>query len=259
MKKTLALVLASLFVLSLAACTQSDATPEEEPKPELVASVTLEELAEQVDFDKADFATAEEGERVITSGYQPRATAAITGSATAGSADASAHDVSPPVLRSALPPDEVWASEGGAAYSDYGNFTLPDAVTMNDGSLGSLRIPKIGLTVPVYETVDDELESMVNGVAHFKQTSCWDGNVGLAGHNYGVNTYFEKLYTLAPGDRITLTTALGTRNYTVTTNVEIDETDWSYLGRTDNNVITLITCVNHDLTNRQCVQAVEVV
>lgn len=252
MKKALALVLAATLALGLAACSKKNEVPDDAPELDMTPSITAEELAKEVDFEKADFATAEEDkEHVISSG---RTAAEYAETENVGDTEV------PLAMRSTLPPDEVWSgsSENGAAsYTGASDFTLPESVEMTDGSLGQLSIPKVGLKVSIYET-DDELESMAHGVAHFKETSCWDGNVGLAGHNQGVNTYFGQIHTLVEGDEITLTTALGTRTYKVTTKVEIDEKDWSYLGRSDNNVITLITCVNHDLSKRLCVQAVEV-
>ena len=242
MKKALALVLAAALALSLAACAKKNVLPDESDSDvDLTPSITQEQLKEEVDFDEAEFGTAEDGEILIPG---------------SGRIADGENDGAPLTQRSMLSPDEVWKGET-ASYSGTGNFTLPEAVQMSNGSLGELSIPKIGLTVNVYET-DDEMEDMAHGVAHFKETSCWDGNVGLAGHNQGVNTYFGQIHTLTTGDEIILTTALGIRTYQVTTKVEISETDWSYLGRTDNNVITLITCVNHDLTKRLCVQAVEV-
>lgn len=50
---------------------------------------------------------------------------------------------------------------------------------------------------------------------------------------------------------------LGTRYYTVGTIEIIDDDDWSYLGRTEDNRITLITCVAGQDDKRLVVQAVE--
>lgn len=239
MKKILALVLAAILVLSVAACSKKNEAPDETPELDMTPSITQEDL-DKVDFNSADFATAEEGERLIATGR---------------AAESDGDDGGSLSMRTPLGPDEVW-NDSAVSYSGTGNFTLPEAVSMEDGSLGQLSIPKIDLNVSVYET-DSEMEDMAHGVAHFKETSCWAGNVGLAGHNQGVNTYFGQIHTLVTGDEITLTTALGVRTYKVATVVEISENDWSYLGRTDNNVITLITCLNHDLSKRLCVQAVE--
>lgn len=49
----------------------------------------------------------------------------------------------------------------------------------DDGSIGSLHIPKINKTLKVYE--GESLENMKKGIGHFESTSAWDGNVGFAG------------------------------------------------------------------------------
>lgn len=135
-------------------------------------------------------------------------------------------------------------------------FTLPDDLYYSDGSLGRLRIPSLGLSVKVYE--DESLESLAKGAGHFKSTSCWDGNVGLAGHNRGVANHFGQIHTLENGDKIIYTTKLGTRTYEVFYVGQIKETDFSRLGRTSENMITLITCVRNVPEMRWCVQAREV-
>lgn len=130
-------------------------------------------------------------------------------------------------------------------------FTLPDGLFYEDGSLGRLKIPTLGLSVKVYE--DESLESLAKGAGHFKSTSCWDGNVGIAGHNRGVTNHFGQIHTLEKGDRITYTTKLGTRTYEVFFVGKIEETDFSRLGRSSENLITLITCVRNVPELRWCV------
>lgn len=134
-------------------------------------------------------------------------------------------------------------------------FTLPDGLLYEDGSLGRLKIPSLGLSVKVYE--DESLESLAKGVGHFKSTSCWDGNVGIAGHNRGVANHFGQIHTLEKGDWITYTTKLGTRAYEVFFVGQIKETDFSRLGRSSENMLTLITCVRDVPEMRWCVQARE--
>ena len=80
-----------------------------------------------------------------------------------------------------------------------------------NGSLGTLEIPAINLTVGIFEGTD--ASTLKLGAGHFEESSIWDGNVGLAAHNRGSNSYFGKIHTLELGDRITLTTRLGTRTY----------------------------------------------
>ena len=149
------------------------------------------------------------------------------------------------------------APEPAVTYNPTTAFTLPDGLYYSDGSLGTLKIPKISLSVKVYE--DESLESLKKGAGHFKSTSVWDGNVGLAGHNRGVANHFGQIHTLKNGDKITYTTQLGTRTYSVFYVGQIQETDYTYLGRSDENIITLITCVMNIPNLRWCVRAVEVI
>jgi LPXTG-site transpeptidase (sortase) family protein len=145
-----------------------------------------------------------------------------------------------------------------AAVKIGGNYTLPEDVLMEDGSIGLLSIPKLDLSVNVFET-EDEMEAMSHGVAHFKTTSAWDGNVGLCSHNVNFDLtdgYFKNLHTLENSDTISYQTALGSRSYTVETVAEIAETDWSYLGRTEDDRITLITCISGKPRSRLVVQAI---
>lgn len=252
MKKFLAIFLFAAMCICMTSCgDKSESDPVQDGPQEITPAYTQEKLKEMVDFEAAEkddaFITAEKGEITISSDPAPVLSEGFDGTAAY---------IAPSSLRSETAPtaETVWQDTPIGMGND--KFTLPDAVLMKDGSLGNLSIPKIGLNVPIYET-DDEIEAMAHGVAHMKETSCWTGNVGLAGHNAGVNTYFANIHKLSEGDKIQLTTALGTKNYVVTANVEISEMDWSYLNRTDDNRITLITCVNYDGTKRLCVQAVE--
>jgi len=144
-----------------------------------------------------------------------------------------------------------------AAVKVGGRYTLPDDALMIDGSIGVLSVPKLSLSVNVYET-DDEMEAMTHGLAHFKTTSSWSGNIGLAGHNVNedlTDGFLKNLHTLKPGDAVLYRTALGARTYAVTTIREIDETDWSYLGRTEDDRVTIITCISGKPRSRLVVQA----
>ncbi|MDL2232056.1 class D sortase [Ruminococcaceae bacterium OttesenSCG-928-L11] len=139
------------------------------------------------------------------------------------------------------------------------DYTLPEQAQLADGSIGQLSIPKLGLTVGVFES-DSEMEAMTKGIAHFKTTSAWSGNIGLCSHNINFDLtdgYFKQLHTLSEGDNITYKTALGERTYTVSTVAEIPASDWSYLGRTDDNRITMITCISGKPDARLVVQAAE--
>lgn len=152
-----------------------------------------------------------------------------------------------------MQPDEVWG-ETTAPY--VGRFTLSETVAMDDGSIGTLQIPRVGLTVSVHEA-EDTIEAMTHGVAHMPETSAWNGHVAIAGHNRGANTYFGRIHELVPGDTITYTTAQGARTYQVTGSLIIDHMDWSHFNRTNDNRLTLLTCIDNKPTQRLIVQAVE--
>ena len=133
---------------------------------------------------------------------------------------------------------------------------LPTEIKEDD-ILGTLTIPKILLEkAPIKEGI--ELEVLSEAIGHFPSTSLWGGNIGLASHNGGEKApYFENIYKLKKGDEIYYESIYGTIKYIVQTSVVIDETDFSYLEETDDNRLTLITCVRNKPTKRLCVQATQ--
>ena len=124
-----------------------------------------------------------------------------------------------------------------------------------NGSLGRLEIPALDLSVRIYQGTDSK--ALAKGVGHFEETSIWEGNVCLAAHNRGTNSYFGQIYTLNIGDKITLTTKLGTRTYRVTDVFKVSETDRSGLADASENMLTLYTCVRNQRDQRWCVTAAE--
>jgi len=152
---------------------------------------------------------------------------------------------------SLLPPPSADTSSASAS-----NFTLSDGLFYADGSIGTLSIPRLGVSSKVYE--DESLENLAKGIGHLKFTSCWDGNVGFAAHNRGIANFFGQIHTLRDGDRIVYTTKLGTRTYEVYFVGQIHETDFSRLGRTSENIVSLVTCVRDVPAMRWLVQAREV-
>ena len=134
-------------------------------------------------------------------------------------------------------------------------LTTIEQVRQEDGSIGTLKIPSISLNVTAYD--GDTFAAMKKGIGHIASTSCWNGNIGLVGHNRGTSNYFGKLKKLKPGDEMSYTTKLGTRTYAVDSVSKISDTDWSKLQYTSDNRLTLITCVEDVGSQRLCVQAVE--
>ena len=126
-----------------------------------------------------------------------------------------------------------------------------------DDEIGTLTIPDILLeNAPIRESV--ELSTLSQTIGHFPSTSVYAGNVGLASHNSGSQgDFFKNLKKIKIGSEIYYQTKFGTKRYVVTVKETIDENDWSYLQKTDDNRITLITCVTGQREKRLCVQAVE--
>ena len=133
------------------------------------------------------------------------------------------------------------------------NAIEPGSLLYADGTLGTLKIPKLGLNVKVYEG-ENNLEK---GVGHFTDTAVFTGNIAIAGHNRGVNSYFGEIHNLKTGDEIIYTTKFGTKKYAVTSVRKINAADFSFLRETQDNRLTLITCVKNEPNFRWCVQARE--
>ena len=99
---------------------------------------------------------------------------------------------------------------------------------------------------------------MDQAIGHFEETSKDIGNVGLAAHNRGyVKNYFENLKKIKEGDVIYYQYKNIKREYVVTNHFIIKDTDWTYLEETEDNIITLITCVENQPEYRRCVQGKE--
>lgn len=120
----------------------------------------------------------------------------------------------------------------------------------------AINIPIINLTAPIEESISKEV--MNRSVGHFENTSKWDGNIGLGAHNRGYKVnYFANIKKLKKGDIINYIYNGKTRQYIVTNIVIIKDTDWSYLEKTEENKITLITCVENEPNYRRCIQGTE--
>lgn len=145
--------------------------------------------------------------------------------------------------------------DSGSSWSSTAYTPVSSDLYYSNGSLGTLKIPSIGLTVKVYEGTDSA--ALRKGAGHFDGTSIWNGNVCIAGHNRGVNNHFGQINTLTAGDIITYTTKLGTRSYTVTSVSKVLETDASGTTASCDNRLTLYTCVRDQSAYRWMVCAVE--
>ena len=107
--------------------------------------------------------------------------------------------------------------------------------------LAVLRIPKIGLEVPVLSGTDDS--TLDRALGHIEDTAPpgTDGNSGIAGHRDG---FFRGLKDIVAGDTIELDTLDGKEMYRVEQTWVVDPEDVSVLDPTPTStrVLTLVTC-----------------
>ena len=84
------------------------------------------------------------------------------------------------------------------------------------------------------------------------------GNIGLAAHNRGYKVnYFERIKELQIGDEIYYKYGNIAKKYKVNLITVIQDTEWTYLKNTQDNRITLITCLENEPKYRRCIQGIE--
>lgn len=126
-----------------------------------------------------------------------------------------------------------------------------DIDTINNKSW-VLKIEKIDLEAQISDGTTTKVLNKYIG--HFKETSKDSGNIGLAAHNRGYEVnYFSKIKSLKSGDVIKYFYNGERYVYEVYKNYIILDTDWSVL-ETQQNEITLITCVENKPSYRRCVK-----
>lgn len=137
------------------------------------------------------------------------------------------------------------------------NESINNLVDSNDAiSLKwQLEIPKIDLVADIAEGTSSEILNKYIG--HFEETSKEEGNIALAAHNrgYPVN-YFKDLKELEIGDEIYYTYNGSPNLYEVNNKKIIKDTEVEVLENTDEDILTLITCVENEPELRRCIQAI---
>jgi sortase A len=105
--------------------------------------------------------------------------------------------------------------------------------------LAVLRIPKIGLEVPIFDGIDDWTLNRAVGRIGGTAFPGDPGNLGIAGHRDG---YFRGLKDIAPGDALEIETPVGISVYRVSGTWIVDPTEISVLDPTPTPAVTLVTC-----------------
>lgn len=127
----------------------------------------------------------------------------------------------------------------------------------SNSSEWEIEIPKINLRAEISAGTDAKV--MNKYVGHFEETPEFIGNIGLAAHNrgYPVN-YFKDLKLLEIGDKIHYKFGDEKKSYIVDKIKIIEDTNWEMLKNTEDNRLTLITCIENEPEYRLCVQAIEI-
>lgn len=129
-------------------------------------------------------------------------------------------------------------------------------VQTEEQSIWQIEIPKISLTANIVEGTTAEI--LNKNIGHFEETQKEKGNIALAAHNRGYEVnYFQDLKLLQEGDEIKYKYNQYENTYVVTKNKIIKDTDICVLENTEENMMTLITCVENEPNYRRCVQAIE--
>ena len=153
--------------------------------------------------------------------------------------------------------NEATAEENDGESNNLSQNAIETLNNINFKAKWRIEIPKINVIAPIKSGTTQDV--LATAVGHFEQTDKWNGNVALAGHNRGYNcNFFQNLKKLEIGDKIIYHTEKGKREYKVVVNKIIKQTDWRYIQETEDNRITLITCVENMFEYRRCIQAVEI-
>lgn len=124
--------------------------------------------------------------------------------------------------------------------ADSADTRAPDeGIAPADAVLAILRIPGIGVEVPVSYGTDEAVLLRGAGLVEGTAMPGSNGNVGIAAHR---DNHFRALKDLSLGDRIELALPDRTQVYVVTDLWIVEPTDVHVLDDTGNPVLTLVTC-----------------
>ena len=110
---------------------------------------------------------------------------------------------------------------------------------VKDEPIAILRIPDLGLEVPVYATSSELHLNRGAGLIEGMGLPDKGGNLGIAGHRDG---FFRVLKDIAPGERIEIETRNRRHVFRVVSTEVVEATNLRPLADTADPTITLVTC-----------------
>ena len=114
-----------------------------------------------------------------------------------------------------------------------------------NGIFCTIEIPKIGLSYPVFNTLNEEL-LRISPCKFYGNNFENSDNICIAGHNYDNGKFFSNISLLKPNDEIYIYYNNKKFTYIVTSNYEVEANDLSPIFNYDKNqkLLTLVTCNN---------------
>ena len=135
-------------------------------------------------------------------------------------------------VHAGVPDQSLWSAIRIEAWRKAAGEPAPPPVAV-------LRIPKIGLEVPVLRGTDDRTLDRAVGVIEDTPDPGMEGNSGIAGHRDG---FFRGLKDVVVGDTIEVDTVHGTDVYRIERTWVVNPEDVAVLDPTPAPALTLVTC-----------------
>jgi sortase A len=131
-----------------------------------------------------------------------------------------------------MPDQSLWSEERIEGYR-------ASLAAVNEPPVAILRVPELGLEVPVYPTASELHLNRGAGLIEGMGLPDKGGNLGIAGHRDG---YFRVLKDIQPGQRIEVETRARTHRFRVVSTEVVDPKDLHVLADTLEPTVTLVTC-----------------
>ncbi len=155
------------------------------------------------------------------------------------------------VTRPTVPRDQLWSPKPQRLPAPTTTkIPLPYPVDIPDNPyapepvkrIGTIEIPKIGLTHPVFEGVT--LHNIDQGPSHWPGTAVpgHPGNAVFAGHRTTNDHPFERIAELVPGDQVIFTINGARTTYVVTGDLVVSPSDTWIADQTPAMTATLYAC-----------------
>jgi len=137
-----------------------------------------------------------------------------------------------PLALPAMVDQHLWSHKRVCAYDAIRSLRFSDPMAV-------LRIPSAGIEVPVLPGTDDVTLNRAVGWIEGTARPGELGNAGIAGHRDG---FFRGLKDSALGDRISLETLEGPKEYVIDQIRIVSPNDVGVLAPTKDSTLTLVTC-----------------